>query len=220
MFESFEKRQTRKSAVQPVLALVVHAGLISLALRGASNAPHHLAPAPATPIVIFQTPTPLTGGSPAPGGTPGPMIVSIPIDMHPDLTHLTSEIVPVPIHRPGPFDPRHFLTFGTPDSTVPGGAVLTESDLTDPPRALHLAEPRYPEALRQAGIQGAVTVTYIVDSSGFVEPGSIRIVSADRPAFAEAVVASVAQARFTPGRVHGRAVRVLVRQVIRFATTS
>jgi protein TonB len=98
--------------------------------------------------------------------------------------------------------------------------VLTESDLTDPPRALHLAEPRYPEALRHAGIDGAVIVTYIVDAAGLVEPTSIRIVSSDHPAFAEAVLASIGTARFTPGRVHGRAVRVLVRQVIRFATRS
>ena len=74
------------------------------------------------------------------------------------------------------------------------------------------------EALRQSGIEGAVIVTYIVDAAGLVEPTSIRIVSSDHPAFAEAVVASIGTARFTPGRVHGRPVRVLVRQVIRFAT--
>ena len=219
MFESFEKQKNPKSVVQPVLALVVHAGLISLALRGTASVPHSEIPISEIPIVIFRTPAPLTGGSPVPGGTPGLTIVSVPIDMHPDLTPLTAEIVTVPIHRPGTFDPRPLLPVGAPDSVV-GGAILFESDLTDPPRALHLAEPRYPEALRQAGIEGSVTVTYIVDPSGFVEPGSIRIVSSDQPAFAEAVATSVGQARFTPGRVRGRAVRVLVRQIIRFATTS
>jgi hypothetical protein len=32
--------------------------------------------------------------------------------------------------------------------------VFTESDLTDPPQALHLAEPRYPEALARPGSTG------------------------------------------------------------------
>ena len=47
-------------------------------------------------------------------------------------------------------------------------------------------------------------MTYIVDASGVVEPSSIRIVSSDYPAFADAVLAAVGNARFTPGRVHGR----------------
>ena len=221
MFESFEKRQPRKSAVQPVLALMVHAGLISLALRGATGGlPDPVSDPLLVPIPPYQMPQPVAGGprSPTSGGTGGTIPVST-IDMTPDLPPLG--IVTVPISRPGPFDPRRFVTFGTPDSTGGlGVAVLTESDLTDPPRALHLAEPRYPEALRQAGIEGSVTVTYIVDVAGLVEPSSIRIVSSDHPAFSAAVLASVGTAQFTPGRVQGRAVRVLVRQIIRFATRS
>lgn len=220
MFESFEKREKRKSVVQPVLALAVHAGLISLALRGGSSASIAATPIPTVPPTIFVLPTVPTGGAPFHGGTGGTIPVSVPIDMPPDLPPLTP-IVTVPIHRPGTFDPRPFRGFGgAPDTLPPGVAVLTESDLTDPPQALRVPEPRYPEALRQAGIEGAVTVTYIVDISGFVEPTSIRIVSSDHPAFGEAVVAAVGKAQFTPGRVHGRAVRVLVRQIIRFATRS
>lgn len=219
MFESFEKRQQRKSAVQPVLALAFHAALISMAVRGAASGPLRPVADPVlVPLPPYEMPQPVTGGSPSHGGTGGTIPVST-IDMTPDLPSLT--IVTVPISRPGTFDPRPYLGVGTPDSTgIPGLGVLTESDLTDPPRALHLAEPRYPEALRQAGIEGSVIVTYIVDTAGHVEPSSIRIVSSDHPAFAEAVLASVGTAQFTPGRVHGRAVRVLVRQAIRFATRS
>lgn len=219
MFESLEKRQPRKSAVQPVLALVVHAALISLALRGEAGGPVERLPLPTVDTIpVFVPRSPLTNGAPLHGGTGGIPPVST-IDMPPSLPPLT--MVTVPISRPGTFDPRPYLAIGTPDSTgVPGQAVLTESDLTDPPRALHLAEPNYPEALRQAGIEGSVIVTYIVDAAGHVEPTSIRIVSSDHPAFAEAVLASVETAQFTPGRVHGRAVRVLVRQAIRFATRS
>jgi TonB family protein len=222
MFESLEKRAQRKSVVQPVLALMIHAGLISLAVRGATGGlPGPVSVPVLVPIPPYQMTPTVTGASPSPssGGTGGTIPVST-IDMIPDLPPLT-RIVTVPISRPGTFDPRRLLTVGTPDSTRGSGvAVFTESDLTDPPRALHLAEPRYPEALRQAGIEGSVTVTYIVDAAGLVEPSSIRIVSSDHPAFAAAVLASVGRAQFTPGRVQGRAVRVLVRQIIRFATRS
>jgi TonB family protein len=218
VFDSFEKRKQRNSVVQPVLALVVHAGLISLALRGGPSVSIDGTMIPTVPPTIFVLPTAPTGGAPFHGGTGGTRAVST-IDMTPNLPPLS--MVTVPISRPGTFDPRRFLTFGTPDSTGGlGMAVVTESDLTDPPQALRVPEPRYPDALRQAGIEGAVTVTYIVDISGFVEPTSIRIVSSDHPAFGEAVVAAVGKAQFTPGRVRGRAVRVLVRQVIRFATRS
>ncbi len=219
MFESLEKQQKRKSVVQPMLALVVHAGLISLAIGSGTRGSKTQYPVPqVTRIPVFQMTSSSPSGSPASDGMTGHIPV-LTIDMSPDLPPLT-EIVPAPIHRPGPLDPRAFLAVETRDSLVSGVGVFTGTDLTDPPRVLHLAEPGYPEALRRAGIEGAVTVTYIVDATGFVEPSSIRIVSSDQPAFAAAVVESVGKAQFTAGRVHGQAVRVLVRQVIRFATQS
>ena len=178
MFESFEKQPQRKSVVQPVLALVVHAGLISLALRGGPSVPSRPAPAGLDTIPIFVPRSPVTSGAPLDGGTGGIAPVST-IDMPPGLPPLTP-ILPGPMVPRVHFDPGPYRTLGTPDTTgIPGIAVLTESDLTDPPRSLHLAEPRYPEALRQAGIEGSVTVTYVVDAAGLVEPSSIRIVSSD-----------------------------------------
>ncbi|MEP7324924.1 MAG: TonB family protein [Gemmatimonadota bacterium] len=216
MFESLEKHRNRKSVVQPMLALVVHAGLISLAIGSATGGSSHRAADPVVQrIPLYRMPESGTSGSPASGGTTG-QIPAPTIDVAPDLPPLT-EMATVPVHQPGPFDPRPFLTVGTRDSVVSGVGVFAEPDLTDPPRVLHLVDPGYPAALRQAGIEGAVTVTYVVDATGFVEPSSIRIVSSDQPGFAAAVVESVGKAQFTPGRVHGQAVRVLVRQVIRFA---
>ncbi|HEV8125187.1 MAG TPA: energy transducer TonB [Gemmatimonadales bacterium] len=219
MFESFEKRAHRKSVVQPVLALAVHAGLISLALRAAPEPDRGETTRPIPARTVFVLSTQKTDGSPLPGGTRGEPPLPVPIDVPTGLPPI-GPLKPGPITGPT-FDPGRYLPGGTSDTMgVLAAEVLTESDLTDPPQALHLAEPRYPEALRRAGIDGAVIVTYIVDAAGLVEPTSIRIVSSDHPAFAEAVLASVGTARFTPGRVHGRAVRVLVRQVIRFATRS
>lgn len=211
------RAETRRSVVQPALALAVHVGVISLALGSppATEPDRPVDPAPG--IVYLPTPpaaAPLTGVA---DGTGLPVPVSVPITMPTQLPPLIPGSITVPLSRPGSFDPRAAL-IEIRDTVDPGLGVLTERDLTDPPRALHFGEPRYPEALRKAGFAGMVSVTYIVDAEGTVEPPSIRIVSSDHPAFSEAVLAVLGEAQFTPGRVRGRAVRVLVRQTIRFAT--
>jgi len=57
---------------------------------------------------------------------------------------------------------------------------------------------------------GVAVVRFVVDSTGGVEPASIAVVSSPGPALRETLVDHVRPARFSPGRVQGRAVRVLV----------
>lgn len=71
--------------------------------------------------------------------------------------------------------------------------------------------PRYPESLRAAGIEGSVLVELVIDTIGRVEPGSVHILEASRPAFAAAVRAALGGYRFLPAEVGGRPVRVRVR---------
>ncbi len=68
----------------------------------------------------------------------------------------------------------------------------------------------YPDFLRQAGVQGRVIVQAIIDTMGRAEPGSVRIVQSPHPGFEESARDFVLHARFRPGRIHSRAVRVLV----------
>ena len=70
--------------------------------------------------------------------------------------------------------------------------------------------PRYPEALRAAGTEGQVLVRFVVDTAGRVEAGSVRVLRADDPQFAEAVRAVLPSFRFTPAEAGGRRVRQLV----------
>jgi protein TonB len=76
--------------------------------------------------------------------------------------------------------------------------------------------PRYPEILRQAGIDGRVMAEAVVDTSGRVEPASVRIVSAAHPLFAEEARLVMLASRFRPGRMGGRAVRVRIRLPMSF----
>ena len=57
---------------------------------------------------------------------------------------------------------------------------------------------------------GVAVVRFVVDRTGGVEPASIAVVSAPSPALRETLVDHVRPARFSPGRVQGRAVRVMV----------
>jgi protein TonB len=64
--------------------------------------------------------------------------------------------------------------------------------------------------LRQAGIQGRVVLRAIVDTTGRVEPTSVRIVKSPSSAFEQPTRDWVLKALFRPARVHGRAVRVFI----------
>jgi TonB family protein len=74
----------------------------------------------------------------------------------------------------------------------------------------NVGAPRYPDALRSAGIEGEVSAQYVVDTLGMVDAGTLKILSSTDPAFTEAVRASLPSVRFSPAEVDGRKVKQLV----------
>ena len=66
--------------------------------------------------------------------------------------------------------------------------------------AISRTEPKYPRRARRRGIEGVVTVSFLVAKSGGVQASSVRIISA-KPAkvFDQAVLQAVLKWRFTPG---------------------
>jgi protein TonB len=223
MFESWGAEKQSVRMVQPMLAIVVHAAVIAWAV-GDHPTPQVKQTHTDRSEEIFVLPgrpsdpgTATHHGSPdglVPNPIPRPGLPPGPVTPVSDLRGLPSTL-------PGPIDPRSLVAPGMRTDSAPSGSLLWgEGQVSDPPQLLKLSEPAYPETLRRAGIEGTVNVTYIVDPSGYVEAGSVQIVSSDHPAFAESVRDALGRARFTPGRLHGRAVRVLVRQTFRFATQS
>jgi TonB family protein len=85
-----------------------------------------------------------------------------------------------------------------------------------------LSAPRleYPELLRRAGIEkGRVVVQAIIDSTGHVEPSSVKVLESSHPGFDQAAKNFVLGAVFAPGRpgrVDGRAVRALINVPVEF----
>jgi TonB family protein len=70
--------------------------------------------------------------------------------------------------------------------------------------------------LAEAGIEGAVTLTFVIDTEGKVDPSAIEILSATHPGFVAAAKEAVATGRFHPARKRGTAVSVRVRQTVTF----
>ncbi|HXI65706.1 MAG TPA: energy transducer TonB [Gemmatimonadales bacterium] len=84
------------------------------------------------------------------------------------------------------------------------------------PAIVFLPSPEYPVQLRVKGVGGRVLVQCIVDTMGIVEPNSVKILQTPDTAFSRATIEALLQARFTPARVKGKAVRVLVNVPIDF----
>ena len=79
------------------------------------------------------------------------------------------------------------------------------------------APPRYPDILRQAGVEGEVLAQFVVDTTGRAEMGSFKVLKASHDLFGTAVRNALPGMRFIPAEVGGRKVRQLVQQPFSFA---
>lgn len=77
--------------------------------------------------------------------------------------------------------------------------------------------PTYPPSLRAAKVEGAVLTQFVVTPNGTVDMSTFRVLRSDDPLFADAVRVAVADMRFTPALLGGRAVQQLVQQAFQFA---
>ena len=91
------------------------------------------------------------------------------------------------------------------------GAIYTVSHLDGPITALISPPPDYPSAVKAAGVQGRVLLQVVVDTLGFPEPATIRVLESPDPELSLSATNALRRCRYTPGRVGGRAVRTLIR---------
>jgi protein TonB len=71
-------------------------------------------------------------------------------------------------------------------------------------------ERHYPQVLRQSRVSGRVLIELVVDEEGLPVPGSARVIEASHPAFGEAALRAVDRFRFSPAKVGGTPVPVVV----------
>jgi len=97
-------------------------------------------------------------------------------------------------------------------------SVFFDRIVEQSPQLVSSEEPlRYPDALRQAGVQGLVLVQFIIGKTGYVERGSIHILQTPDKRFDDPVHEFVLHSRFQPARVHGRPVRALVTMPVEYS---
>jgi TonB family protein len=76
--------------------------------------------------------------------------------------------------------------------------------------------PPYPRALLKAKKEGAVTLNFIVDTTGFVVPASVQVVQSTDTAFTASVLATMPRFRYSPAMAGGKKVQELVHTTIAF----
>ena len=229
LLESRTKRRRRLggAAISVAAHLSIIGAITATTVHGRTTKPER----PPGVVVRFSRPTP-----------PPPKPVDQPV-MRTTIATATS-FSPVTIHhvespRTIPIDlPPIDSSFGmAADSIVighgPASSSLARSIIGDDDRngsnewsgaelqtrIVTSARPRYPEALRQAAIDGAVLVRFAIDTTGRIDMGSVTVVSSTHELFTRAVRDALSGFRFRPAEIGGHRVRALAEMPFEFQIT-
>ncbi len=99
---------------------------------------------------------------------------------------------------------------GTGDGSGPPRRV--GGDIQEPSR-IHGAAPAYPDLARRAGVSGKVILECVIDESGRVT--DLKVVTGN-PLLADAAVEAVRRWVYTPTRLNGQAVSVILTVTVKF----
>jgi len=216
------------------LSVATHLALIAAATAATAGLPK--ATKPLKPVIVPVTP-------PAPKPVePRRVVVTDP--QTPKLPGSISDIVikhidpptTVPIDLP-PIDMRgaiaaDSIVIGSGPSRSGGGTCqLRCLDVADNGSSgewhvnellMHMitpAKPRYPELLRQAGVDGRVLVRFVVDTLGRIDPTSVQILSSTHDQFTRAVRDALSGFRFRPAESNGKRIPALAEMPFEFQVT-
>ena len=227
LIESNRKVNAKSLMANSTMSVIVHAILITLAVYATLNAGNAVRERVQAVAVTVQTkqeekkeepppPEQVAQVNPPPKGF---QTLSIPTNIPVDIP---------PPQQNQHFDAADFSGVGVEGGVASGVVGGTGPVVSDQPYMEAVVEerpeqiagtcisPRYPEILRQAGIEGRVTVEFIIDTLGRAERSSLRVVSSAHQLFEQPAREAVFSCRFRPGRIQGRAVRVRVQQPINF----
>src|SRR5439155_10556277 len=231
LLESRAARSRRPGGA--LLSLLVHAAAIGTAIVltvRESPAKAKCAISPCPPIVeLFGPYRPVEHGTGATAGrglTFSGSTIRAPRPITIDLGSLSSELPHIDSADPGTAGTaaRDFCTKasdcavqrafrpdgGGVDEGIDRGPDLVARIVGSPPR------PRYPEALRAAGLAGRVVVQFNVDTMGVIEPASVRVVESSHEQLARAVLDVLPRYRFVAAEASGRRVRMTAQMPFEF----
>lgn len=215
MFEAQIPHPRAGPAGGGVASLLAHATAIAAALVAtARTATVQRQPPPEPPI--YFTPDRPQHRAPPPIGREIPTIAA---PGAPRIALRAGAIPPVEIPPPGPapLDPRWLAAPpSAPGTAAPGADTATATRVfgdrwvEERPELLRHPPVRYPDLLKQAGVEGRVVIEVVVDTAGRIERGSLRVVLSTNPLFDAPAREVVAGSVYRPGRLDGRPVRVRV----------
>jgi protein TonB len=204
-----------------IASLVIHSFVIGAALAFTRQVADEVTTRP--PVdVVWQLPAPPDADPgtplPAPGGIVSPVPVPAPlppVDIPIDIPLPGTAVVFTPGSDPAPpgglpgLDPR--------PGAIPGTAPRDVRSVDEPPALVSHPEIRYPDVLRQAGIEGRVMVEAVLDTLGRAEAGSTRIAGGTGTAlFEQEALRVVLASRYRAARVDGHPVRVRIQVPVNF----
>lgn len=218
-----------RSLGQTIFSLTVHAMLLVGAVHATKGAAAEVRARlvdttavfirPIDPAEVVHAAPAATSSSAAPAG-PTFETVTAPID-------IPIGIPPVDLGES--FDPSRFTAVGTEGPARPlvgsgaagdpgsiGSGQFSQTEVDVPVHYIGGGEPNYPPALRKSGVAGEVTLQFVVNADGKVEPGSVQVISSTLYGFEAAAREAILRARFEPATIRGKTVRQLVQQRVRF----
>jgi len=217
------KANPDRSAGGAVASVAAHTALIALAIYATAQARVVAAPPAQVVRPLYFAPSRVPAMSqPAPGSASNSVSHRL-VFVSPTVS-IALPSVDIPLTTVGAADFRR--------DPIGGSASFGDgSTIAEPNNATFRAEqvekqvslisgsaaPRYPEALRMAGMEGRVVAQFVVDDEGRVEERTIKLVRSDNPLFDEAVRSALRRMRFAPAEIAGRKVRQLVEMPFVFA---
>jgi hypothetical protein len=146
--------------------------------------------------IDITRPGPATGDGPSTMGDDRPLAINRTVGMAAKDTTTAPEAPPLA---------------GPPDSVF--SILEVDSAVV---RAANSAAPAYPLKLLQARITGAVAAQYVVDTTGFADTASFKVLNTANPEFVTAVRAALPYMRFQSAKIGSTKVRQLVEQMFTF----
>jgi TonB family protein len=220
LIETGRRTPTAGIAGTNVVSFLIHAGVIAGAIAATWGAGRTSRAVRADTTAVFIA-APDRQVAPAP-----PVSLEVPLKgfQTVDVPAVVPTDIP-PVSLQERFDPKDFSGVGVEGGRADGVAppsdkVYPENLVQETPLLLAAPPTPYPDLLRQAGIGGRVLLQAIVDTSGRIEPGSMRILQTPNRAFNAPVMEWATKALFRPARLDGRAVRVIIHLPVDYSSGS
>jgi TonB family protein len=214
-----------------VLSTLLHGSVVAAAVLLTAQPPHEAGvQEPRVELIHFPRPTPepqpiARPRAPVPAPSPSvpviatiapPIVAPTTISTELPVPGITPWTAPLPGGATGA--PGGSIEGAGTGDPLPGPSGAYAEEHVDVPVALERRSPlpRYPEALRSWRTEGVARLTFVVDTLGRVEMGTVNVIESSHPAFAASVRATLPRMRFRPARIGERPVRQLVEFPITF----